>query len=104
METNQTAKQERYVAASGYLFELGYIISWLTQTDSEFTKFHFEQENKIIKMVIIPGIIVLFLGILWESVASKFLIYAGAIIVLVSLVLSIKGAWHALKGEKRKVL
>lgn len=104
MEANKTTKQERYVAASGYLFELGYAISWLTQTDSEFTKFHLEQENRIIKMVIIPGLVVLFAGILWESVASKFLIYTGAGIVLVSFVLSIRGAWHAFKGEKKKVI
>jgi len=104
MEKSNTTKQERYVAASGYLFELGYMISWLTQIDSEFTKFHFEQENKIIKMVIIPGIAILFAGMLWESAVSKFLIYVGALIILVSFVLSIKGARHALNGEKKKVV
>jgi len=104
METTNTTKQEKIVAASAYLFELGYVISWLTQTNSEFTKFHFEQENKIIKMIIIPGIVILFVGLLWESVASKFLIYTGLTIVILSFVLSIKGAWHAFKGEKKKML
>lgn len=104
MESQKTTKQERYVAASGYLFELGYMLSMLTQTDSEFTRFHFEQENRIIKMVIVPGLFVFLAGILWENVASKFLIYMGAFILLGSFILSIKGAVHALKGETKKVL
>ena len=104
METQKTTKQERYTAASGYLFELGYMIAWLTQTESDFTKFHLEQENKIIKAVLLPGLIILFLGILWENLASKFFIYLGGIIIIVSFVLSVLGAWYALKGQKKKII
>ena len=104
MEPSKTSKQERYIAAAGYLFELGYIISWLTRTESEFTKFHFKQENKIINFVIIPGTIVLFAGILLDHIASKFLIYIGVAIILASFINSIKGAWHAIRGEKKKAI
>lgn len=104
MEVQKPTNQERYVAASGYLFELGYIMAWLMQTESDFTKFHLEQENKIIKAVLLPGLSVFFLGILWQSTASKFLIYLGGFTAVVSLVLSVIGAWHALKGKQKKLI
>ena len=104
MEQNKITSQERYIAASAYLFDLGYTIAWLTQAESDFTRFHFEQENKIIKRVLLPGLAVLFGGILWESMASKYLIYAGVLIVIVSFFWMMVGAWHALKGRKKKVI
>lgn len=98
------SKQEKYIAASGYLFELGYAISWLTQTESEFTKFHLDQENRIIKLILLPGLVILFLGILWQNSASKYLIYLGGIVIIASLVMSLVGAISALRGTKKKIL
>lgn len=104
MEPNKPTTQERYIATSAYLFEIGYMISWLTQTESEFTKFHFEQMSKIITRIILPGIAILFAGILWDNALSKFLIYVGGLFIIASFILSIVGAWHALNGRMKKLL
>ena len=104
MEPNKIMSHERYIAASAYLFELGYMATWLIQTESNFTKFHFDQESKIIKRILLPGLAVLFAGILLENAVSKYLIYLGGLIVIASFLFSIVGAWHALKGREKKIV
>lgn len=95
---------ERYVAALAYILDLGYFLSFLTKSDSEFIQFHFDQENKIIVRVLLPGIVLFFLGILWVTAASTILVYLGIIVMIVSLFLSLLGLISAIQGKKKRVI
>ena len=101
---NKISNIERYVAVTAYLLELGYFISFLTKGESEFTKYHFNQESKIITRVLLPGLVIFFISILWESSVSKILIYLGSLVVILSFILSLIGAIYAFKGKLKKVL
>jgi hypothetical protein len=101
---NKISNAERYVAATAYLFDLGYAMSFLAKKDSGFTKYHFEQENRIITRVLLPGLALLLIGIFWVSSISKIFIYLVLLVVLISLVLSLIASIYALKGQMKKIL
>ena len=98
------SNSERYVAAAAYIFNLGYALSSLVNKDSPFLKYHFEQENRIITRVLLPGLALFFLGILWETAASEMLIYLGVLVAIFSFILSAVGLVYALRGQTKKII
>lgn len=91
-------KTERYVAAAAYLFDAGYILSWLTYGESKFVDLHFKKANKLIGMLVVPAVIVFLAGLFIEKI---FLITSIVALVLIVIYLLL-GIWNAKKAFQGK--
>lgn len=96
-------KQERYIAAATYLFDLGYFLSFFlgaNDKSSAFISFHHEQMNRIIKRIFLPATACF---VAWFFTHIYVLMF-GLGVCLIGIIISIIAAVYALKGQTKKII
>lgn len=93
---------EKYIAASCYMFDFGYILYSFKKQKSEFVEYHNQQAGRLIKFLLLPAaLLIFFIGNIFSSQIPH---YAGLVLVGLYFITMGIGIRNSIKSVKKKIL